>query len=141
MNNELEQAFDEAVKKYFSEITKIYSCNFKKVDEREFHIISDKYTIKIMLSVAHIPDVVVTLQPNRKAFKGIRSEMFGLEFIVNVCFPDIDLGPIKVKNRQDIFYSIEKQSQALLKCCKKMLDGDFSDWPRFRKILDQKLKN
>lgn len=140
MNNNLEKAFNTAVNKYFIDIAKQYSCTLKQINEREFHMFSKKYIVRIILSMAHVPDIVITLQPNYKVYRKIGSQVFGIGFIVDALGLKLDLGPEKVNNRMEVFRSIEKQSQALIKCCKKMLEGDFSDWIIFKKMRKERIQ-
>ncbi|MFA5858528.1 MAG: hypothetical protein WC955_05635 [Elusimicrobiota bacterium] len=141
LNKEYFKTFEIAVKKYFRGIAKKYSCEMRRIKDSEFELHSDKYNIKIVMCSENVPIVSVSIVPNPNIYKRLGNKEFGIRYIAKYGNPNLDIGLQEIHNMAQLYSSVEKQAATLEIYCKKILEGDLSEWRKIAKMFKKEMNN
>lgn len=141
-SDDIKRTFGTAVPDHFSEVAARYGCTLSAVSSTVFRMQSTSCDVKIRLSDAHQPDIIVTIAPRSEEWdaEAIQSNEFGLGVVISCLFKRDAPRPKKLRTGDDVRRETQRLAHLLDIYGGRSLRGDFSEWPRLRACVDARVK-
>src|SRR3954447_9417197 len=100
----IESVFGAAVHDHFGEVAARHGCTLSAVSSTVFRMQSMSCDVKIRLSDAHLPDMIVTIAPASEQWDAdlIQPNEFGLGVVISCLFRREAPRPAKLRTANDV---------------------------------------